>query len=67
VILLNMPVAFGNEARHHESMSGLDLDVTSEWILLTPKDELFPQPVNAHQSLRPPTEMDGLQNPKFAI
>ena len=31
-ILLIVPVAFGNEARHHESMSGLD--VMSQWVLL---------------------------------
>jgi len=46
-------------------MSGLD--VTSEWVLLTPEDEPFPQPVNADASLRPPTEMDGVTNPKFAM
>jgi hypothetical protein len=46
-------------------MSGLD--VTSEWVLLTPEDEPFPQPVNADASLCPPTEMDGVTNPKFAM
>ena len=37
-----------------------------KWVLLTPEDEPFPRPVNADASLRPPTEMDGVTNPKFA-
>ena len=65
VILQNVPVAVGNEARRHDSMTGLD--VTAEWVLLTPEDEPFPQPVNVDESLRPPTEMDGVTNPKFAM
>jgi len=65
-ILLNVPVATGNEARRHESMSGLD--VTARWVLLTPEDEPIPVPQNADRSLRPPTEMDGtLSNPKFGM
>ncbi len=64
-ILLNVPVAFGNEVRRHESMLGLD--VTSQWVLLTPEDEPLSQPENADQSLRLPTEMDGILNPKFAM
>jgi hypothetical protein len=65
-ILQNVPVAVGNEARRHDSMTGLDL--TAEWVLLTPEDEPFPQPVNVDESLRPPTEMDaGVTYPKFAI
>ncbi len=64
-ILLNVPVASGNEACCHESMSGLD--VTAQWVLLTPKDEPFPQPENADQSLHPPPEMDGILNPKFVM
>jgi hypothetical protein len=65
VILQNVPVAVGNEARRHDFMTGLD--VTAEWVLLTPEDEPFPQPVNVDESLRPPTEMDGVTNPKFAM
>jgi hypothetical protein len=60
-----VPVASGDEARRHESMAGLD--VTARWVLLTPEDELIPQLVNQDQSHRPPTEMDGLLNPKFAM
>ena len=54
-----------NAAPRHESMSGLD--VTSEWVLLTPEDEPFPQPENVDASLRPPTEMEGVTNPKYAM
>ena len=34
---------------------------------MTPEDEPIPEPQNADQSLRPPTEMDGTLNPKFRI
>jgi hypothetical protein len=64
-ILLNVPVATGNEARRHESMSGLD--VTARWVLLTPEDAPIPEPQNADQSLHPPTEMNGTLNPKFGM
>jgi hypothetical protein len=64
-IINNVPVAVGNEPPRHESMLGLD--VMLEWVLLTPKDEPFSQPVNDDASLRTPTEMDGVTNPKFAL
>ena len=38
-------------------MSGLDVT----------EDEPFSQPENADQSLHPPTKMDGILNPKFAM
>ena len=34
---------------------------------MTPEDEPFPQPENADASLRPPTEMDGVTNRKYAM
>ena len=34
---------------------------------MTPEDEPIPEPQNADRSLRPPTEMDGTQNPKFGM
>jgi hypothetical protein len=46
-------------------MSGLD--VTARWELLTPKDEPIPEPENKDPSLRPPTELDGSTNPKYAM
>jgi hypothetical protein len=46
-------------------MSGLD--VTARWELLTPKDEPIPEPENEDPSLRPPTELDGSMNPKYAM
>jgi hypothetical protein len=39
-ILLNVPVALGNEACHHDCMAGLD--VTAKWELLTRCDEPVP-------------------------
>jgi hypothetical protein len=49
----------------HESMAGLD--VTARWELLNPKDTPVPEPKNKEQSLRPPTELEGSTNPKYAI
>jgi hypothetical protein len=51
--------------RCHESMSGLD--VTARWELLTPEDKPIPEPKNEDPSLRPPTELDGSTNPKYAM
>jgi hypothetical protein len=64
-ILLNVPVASGDEACRHESMAGSD--VTARWVLLNPEDEPFPQPENPDQSHRPPTKMDGILNLKYAM
>jgi hypothetical protein len=64
-ILQNVPVAVGNEPPRHDSMMGLD--VTAQWVLLTPEDEPICQPCNVDESLRPPTEMDAATNPKFAM
>jgi hypothetical protein len=64
-VVNNVPVALGNELRRHESMGGLD--VTARWVLLTPVAEPVPEPVNEDLRHRPPTEMDGLRNPKYAM
>jgi hypothetical protein len=67
VIVLNVPVALGGGelVRHHESMSGLD--IMARWELLTPKDKPIPEPKSKDPSLRPPTELDGSMNPKYAM
>ncbi len=66
-IVLNVPVALGggDAVRRHEFMSGLD--VTAWWELLTPEDKPIPEPENQDRSLRPPTELDGSINPKYAL
>jgi hypothetical protein len=46
-------------------MSGLNVMV--RWELLTPEDKPIPEPENQDRSLRPPTELDGLTNPKYAM
>jgi hypothetical protein len=64
-VVNNVPVALGNELRRHKSMGGLDAAV--RWELLTPAAEPVPEPVNEDLGHRPPTEMDGLRNPKYAM
>jgi hypothetical protein len=66
-IVLNVPVASGGGVlvRRHESMTGSD--VTAWWELLTPEDTPIPKPENIDQSLRPPIELDGSTNPKYAM
>jgi hypothetical protein len=64
-VINNVPVALGNKLRRHESMGGLD--VTARWVLLTPVTEPVPKPVNEDLCHHPPTEMDGLRNPKYAM
>jgi len=64
-VVNNVSVALGNEPRRHESMGGLD--VTARWELLTPAAEPVPKPVNEDLGHRPPTKMDGLRKPKYAM
>ena len=64
-VINNVPVALGNKLRRHKSIGGLD--VTARWVLLTPVAEPVPEPVNEDLRHRPPTEMDGLRNPKYAM
>ena len=54
-ILLNVPVALGNEEPCHKSMLGLDQ--TARWDLLTQDKEPVPELHNLNQQHRPPTEM----------
>ena len=42
-----------------------NMDVTAYWELLTPLLIPVPEPVNADDSLRPPTERDAPITPKF--
>ncbi len=65
VVINNVPVALGNEPRCHKSMAGLD--VTARWELLTPAAEPVPKPLSENQGHHPPTKMDGLRNPKYAM
>ena len=53
-ILLNVPVDFGNEAHHHESMSGLDVTAQWQWVLLTPDGDPFSQLKKCRSEPRPP-------------
>ncbi len=39
----------------------------ARWELLTPEDKPIPKPENQDRSLRPPTELDGSTNPKYAM
>ena len=59
----NVPVSAA-PLRRHESMNGLD--VTAHWELLSPNDEPIPEPINADDRLRPPTEEGrDVINPKY--
>ena len=64
-IELNVPIASGNEAPCHESMSGLD--VTARWEMLTPNEFPVPEPENVDLSHRPPTERDATINRKYGF
>jgi hypothetical protein len=64
-ILLNMPVALGNEARRHHCMAGLH--VTAKWELLTRCDEPVPKPNTVDADLRPPTKMNANMNPIYGF
>jgi hypothetical protein len=64
-IELNVPVASGNEAPRHESMSGLD--VTARWDMLTPNEFPVPEPENVDLSHRAPTERDATINRKYGF
>ncbi len=64
-ILLNVPVASGNEARHHNCMAGLD--VTVKWELLTWCDKPVPKPNTVSADLRPLAEMNATMNPKYGF
>jgi len=64
-ILLNVPVASGNEEPCHESMVGLD--VTARWELLAQDEVPVPEPENEDQQHRPPTEMGPVVNRKFGF
>ncbi len=64
-MLLNVPVALGNEAHHHDCMVGLD--VTAKWELLTRCNKPIPEPNNVDADLRPPTKMNATVNPKYGF
>ena len=64
-IELNVPIALGNEAPCHESMSGLD--VTARWEMLTPNEFPVPEPENVDLSPWPPTERDATINWKYGF
>jgi hypothetical protein len=64
-ILLNVPVALGNEVCCQDCMVGLD--VTAKWELLTWCDEPVPEPNNVDADLRPSIEMNAAMNPKYSF
>ncbi len=64
-ILLNVPVALGNEAHRHDWMAGLD--VTAKWELLSWCDEPVLKPNNVDADLWLPTKMNATMNPKYGF
>ncbi len=64
-ILLNVPVASGNEASRHDCMGGLD--VTAKWVLLTWCGESVPKPNTVDADLWSSTRMNATMNPKYGF
>ncbi len=64
-ILLNMPVALGNEAHHHNCMA--ELDVMAKWELLTWCNEPVPKLNTVDAYLWPPIKMNAAMNPKYGF
>ena len=68
-IAMNVPVmeesSVANESRRPDYMAGLD--VTAKWELLTRCESPVPEPTNDDGTLRPPTEMNAVPNPKYGF
>ena len=62
---LNVPIASGNEAPHHKSMSGLD--VTARRELLTPNEFPVPELGSVDSSHQPSIKRDATINQKYSF